>query len=226
MQLTYYGHSSFGLSYQDEHILLDPFISPNELAKGKHIMDIPANYILLSHGHEDHIFDCEAIAKDKNSLVVANFEIISWLSNKGITHVHPMNIGGKKQLGAFSVKMVNAIHSSCLPDGSNGGNPSGFVISVAGKYIYYSGDTALHYDMKIIAEQYKIDVAILCIGGNFTMDAEDAVVAAKWLNVKNVVAMHFDTFPYIAIQKQKAQEIFTNQGIGLQFMEIGSHITL
>jgi L-ascorbate metabolism protein UlaG (beta-lactamase superfamily) len=122
--------------------------------------------------------------------------------------------------------MVNAIHSSCLPDGSNGGNPSGFVISVAGKNIYYSGDTALHYDMKIIAELYKIDVAILSIGGNFTMDAEDAVVAAQWLNVKNVVAMHFDTFPYIAIQKQKAQEIFTNQGIGIQFMEIGSHITL
>jgi L-ascorbate metabolism protein UlaG (beta-lactamase superfamily) len=189
-------------------------------------MDIPANYILLSHGHEDHIFDCEAIAKDKNSLVVANYEIISWLSNKGITYVHPMNIGGKKQLGAFTVKMVNAIHSSCLPDGSNGGNPSGFVISVAGKNIYYSGDTALHYDMKIIAELYKIDVAILSIGGNFTMDAEDAVVAAQWLNVKNVVAMHFDTFPYIAIQKQKAQEIFTNQGIGIQFMEIGSHITL
>lgn len=226
MQITYYGHSCFGLSYNNENLLLDPFISPNPLAKGIDVQKILANYILLSHGHEDHVYDCESIAKNNNSLIVANFEIISWYNQKGITNVHPMNIGGTKKIGEFSVKMVNAVHSSCLPDGSNGGNPSGYVISVNNKNIYYSGDTALHYDMKIIAEQYKLDCAILCIGGNFTMDAQDALLAAQWLNVKKVIAMHFDTFPYIVIEKKEIQENFKLKGIEILFMQIGSQITL
>ncbi|GAB3813503.1 metal-dependent hydrolase [Pontibacter rugosus] len=226
MKITYYGQSCFLFEIGENRVLFDPFISPNELASNINVDDIKADYILLSHGHQDHVHDAEQIAKNNNSTLVAIHEIATWFGNKGVEKTHPMNIGGKVTLPFGTVKMVNAIHSSSLPDGTYAGTAAGFVVETENKTFYYAGDTALTYDMKLIPEQFDVDFALMPIGDNFTMDIHDAMVAADFVQVDTVIGMHFDTFPYIKIDKDEVMEVAKMVDKELILIEIGQTIEL
>jgi len=224
--ISYYGHSTFLVGLENTNILFDPFITPNEKASGIDVDSISADYILLSHGHDDHVADVEAIAKRTGATVVANFEVATWFLQKGIEKYHPMNHGGSKVFDFGKVKFVNAIHSSTLPGGTPGGNPGGFVVQTARETFYYAGDTALTYDMKLIADEFDIDFAFLPIGDNFTMGIEDALKAAEFVGTETVIAMHYDTFPYIEINKETTKKAAMESGIDLIILNIGENITL
>lgn len=159
MKITYYGHSCFGAEINGKHLLFDPFITPNSLAKNIDITKIKADYILVSHGHEDHVADLITIANHTGAKVICAFEIHVWLKGKGLSNTHPMNIGGKAKFDFGNVKCVVAIHSSVLPDGTYGGNPMGFIMESSEGNFYFAGDTALSYDMKLIGDYRKIDFA-------------------------------------------------------------------
>lgn len=221
MKITYYGHSSFGIESNGTSLLFDPFITPNALAKAIDINTISCDFMLISHGHEDHVADAVQIAKRTNCKVVSNFEIISWFAGQGIENGHPMNIGGNWKFDFGSVKSVNAMHSSVLPDGTYAGNPGGFIIEIDGKRIYYAGDTALHLDMRLIADLWKPDLAFIPIGDNFTMGIEDAVIASRFIDCDQIIGMHYDTFPYIEIDHASAKKKFADAGKNLTLMTIG-----
>jgi L-ascorbate metabolism protein UlaG (beta-lactamase superfamily) len=225
MNITYYGHSCYGVEINGKHLLFDPFITPNELAKNIDATKVKADYILISHGHEDHVADAVSIAKRTGALVICNWEIHLWFKKQGIENTHPMNTGGKKMFDFGSVKCVKAEHSSSMPDGSNGGNPMGFVIESSDKNFYYAGDTALTYDMKLIGEYRHIDFAFLPIGDNFTMGVDNAIIATKFINCNDIIGMHYDTFGYIKIDKAEAIHKFKIQGKKLTLLEIGETIT-
>ncbi|HHB78535.1 MAG TPA: metal-dependent hydrolase [Saprospiraceae bacterium] len=224
MKITFYGHACFGVEIAGEHLLFDPFITGNELASGIDISTIPADYILLSHGHEDHVLDAEAIAKRTGAKIIATFEIVNWYLEKGVDG-HSMNLGGSWQFPFGKVKFVTAIHSSVLPDGTNGGNPGGFVIESEEGNFYFAGDTALTYDMKLIPMTCApLDFAVLPIGDNFTMGYNDAAIAADWVEANKVLACHYDTFGYIVVDKEEAKKAFAKRGQDLIFMKIGESI--
>lgn len=206
-------------------LLFDPFITPNPMAKDIDIHSLKPDYILVSHGHGDHVADLLAIQKSSDAIVICIAEIANWLGKQGINNAHGMNIGGGYNFDFGRVKMVNAIHSSTMPDGSPGGNPAGFVIYAEGKTIYYAGDTALTYDMKLLADE-NLDWAYLPIGDNYTMDVDDAIKASSFINCKNIIGMHYDTFPVIKIDKQEAAEKFIKAGINIKMPEIGESLEL
>lgn len=221
MKLTYYGHSCFSIETNGVHILFDPFITGNPLAKDINLDSIHADYILLSHGHADHILDCEAIAIRTGALVVCGYEIHEWLNAKGVTNTHPMNTGGRRQFEGFSVKCTVAHHSSGLHDGSYGGNPMGFILQAGDESFYYSGDTALTTDMQLIPNWAKLNFAVMPIGDNFTMGYEDAILAAKMCGAKKVLGVHYDTFGYIVVDHVAATKAFEAAGLELVLMQIG-----
>jgi L-ascorbate metabolism protein UlaG (beta-lactamase superfamily) len=226
MEITYLGHSCFVLEAGGLKIIFDPFITPNELAKEIDVDALSPDYILLSHGHQDHVADVERIFANSKAKVVSNFEVVSWFEKKGINNTHPMNIGGKWKFDFGTVKMVNALHSSSMPDGSYGGAPGGFVIEISGKTFYYAGDTALTKDMQLIGENYKIDFAFLPIGDNFTMDMHDAIIASDYLETSKIIPMHFDTFPYIKVDHKQVKELAANSKKELLLLKIGEKINL
>lgn len=221
MKLHYYGHSCFLLETAGKKILFDPFITPNELAAHIDIETIECDYILVSHGHGDHVADLIAIAKRTGAKVVSVFELVNWCAAQDVDNGHPMNIGGAWNFDFGRVKMVNAVHSNSFPDGSYAGAPGGFVISNDEGCLYYAGDTALTPDMRLLAQQYKIDFAMMPIGGNFTMDSVDALEAANFVNCDTIVGMHYDTFPWIEIDREKAIALFENARKRLILMDIG-----
>lgn len=222
MKVTYYGHSCFGVEVSGKHLLFDPFVSPNPLAKDIDLDSIPADFILISHGHADHVADAVALARRTGALVISNFEIVQWLAKQGIDNAHALNQGGSREFEFGRVKYVNAIHSSSLPDGTYGGNPGGFVIESDAGSFYYSGDTALTFDMKLIGESVKLDFAVLCIGDNFTMGIEDAVLACAFVGCDKVMGVHYDTFPPIEIDHEAAIRVFSDAGRELHLLKIGA----
>ena len=225
MKTTFYGHASFEIETGGKKLLFDPFISPNPLAKAIDINSLKPDYILISHGHGDHIADLEVIQKNSGAKVICIAEIAGWLGSKGIDNTHGMNIGGGFDFDFGRVKMVYALHSSSMPDGSYGGVPAGFVLYIEGKKIYYAGDTALTMDMKLLADE-KLDWAYLPIGDNYTMGVDDAIKATDFINCKNVIGMHYDTFPVIKINKEEVAEKFLKAGIDLKMPAIGESLTL
>ncbi len=225
MKYTYYGQSCFLLETSSAKLLFDPFISGNPLAKHIKVEEIAADYILVSHGHGDHVADLVDIAKRTNAKVICMPEIAGWLQKQGVTNIHDMNIG-KFKFDFGTVRMVSATHSSSLPDGSYGGNPAGFVLDVDGMQIYFAGDTGLTLDMKLLAELYQLEYAILPIGGNYTMDPDDAVIAAAYVNCDKVIGVHYDSFPVISIDKNFAVESFKRAQKTLLLPAIGETLAL
>jgi L-ascorbate metabolism protein UlaG (beta-lactamase superfamily) len=225
MKITYYGHSCFCTEVNGKCLLFDPYISPNPLASHIRTDSLDVSYILVSHGHEDHIADVESIAKRTNATVICSFEIHNWLNRRGVQNTRPMNTGGKIRFDFGNVKCVSAEHSSSLPDGTYGGHPMGFVVETSEGSFYYAGDTALTYDMKLIGEYRSIQFAFLPIGDVFTMGVENAIIACDFINCDDVIGMHYDTFQDIRIDKPEAIRKFDRMGKKLTLMEIGQSIT-
>lgn len=226
MKLTFYGHACFGVDINGKNILFDPFISGNPLVKDFDLSQLNPDYILLTHGHADHVLDTEEIAKNSGATVVSNYEIVTWYEKKGLKG-HPMNHGGKWNFDFGTVKYVNAVHSSTMPDGSTGGNPGGFVVWNDDVCFYHAGDTALTVDMQLIPIMCpQLDVAILPIGDNFTMDYKDARVAAEMIECKTIIGCHHSTFGFIEIDKDAAIKHFAEAGIQLIIPNIGESIEI
>jgi L-ascorbate metabolism protein UlaG (beta-lactamase superfamily) len=225
MELTYYGQSCFSVTMAGKRILFDPFITPNPLAKHIKLEDIKADYILLSHGHSDHVTDCVAVARQNDATVVGAFEVVNWINKQGVDKYHPMNTGGKWEFEWGTVKCTNAIHSSAMPDGSYGANPMGFVVT-GEKAFYYSGDTALTMDMQLVPRWAQLDFAVLPIGDNFTMGYDDAIIAAELIQCRTIIGVHYDTFGYINIDHEKVKGAFAKAGLNLLLPGIGESIDL
>lgn len=225
MKITFLGHASLQLEIAGKHIIVDPFITGNELAKDIDITTLKADYILITHAHQDHILDVEAIAKNTGAKIVSNYEIVMHFGAKGIES-HPLNHGGSWQFDFGKLTYVNAVHTSSFPDGSYGGNPGGFVLETVEGNIYIAGDTALTMDMKLIPMQCKIDLAILPIGDNFTMGIDSAIIASDFVECDRILGVHYDTFGYIKIDHKEAKEKFAKKGKELSLLEIGSSLTL
>lgn len=225
MKITYLGHAALGIEVSGRHIITDPYISANELAAHIDIGSLKADYILLTHAHGDHVLDVEAIARRTGATIVSNAEIAAYYEKKGFKS-HGMNHGGSWEFDFGKVKYVNAVHSSAFPDGTYGGNPGGFVIEGEHKNIYIAGDTSLTYDMKLIPLRTKLDLAVLPIGSNYTMDVDDAIIASDFVECDKVLGYHFDTFGYIRINKEDAKRKFFNAGKDLMLLPVGESIDL
>lgn len=226
MKITFYGHNSLSILVAGKNVLVDPFISGNPLAKDKVDIDkLEADYILLTHAHQDHIMDAEAIARNTGAVIVSNYEIAMYYQAKGLK-AHPMNHGGNWKFDFGTLKYVNAIHTSTFPDGTNGGQPGGFVIKGEHKNIYIAGDTALTMDMKLLPLFAKLDLAILPIGDNFTMGIDDAILASDFVECDKVLGVHYDTFGYIEIDHTVAKKKFYDAEKDLMLLEIGESIEL
>ncbi|MEJ2536564.1 MAG: metal-dependent hydrolase [Calditrichia bacterium] len=222
-KLTYLGHSAFYLEGSKGRLVIDPFLSGNPLAKMKPA-DIKVDFVLLTHGHGDHIGDGVEIAKANKATIVAPFELANYCANLG-TQVHPMHIGGGHNFPFGRVKLTIAHHGSAAPDGTYTGNPCGFLITMDGKVFYHTGDTGLFYDMKLIGEMNKIDVAVMPIGDNFTMGIDDAVKAAEFIQAKMVIPMHYKTFDVINVEPQEFVNKVKAKGLNSQILPIGETYT-
>ncbi len=202
------GHSASLLQINDINVLIDPFLTGNPLAAVS-ADEVPADFILVSHGHGDHVGDTVAIAKRTGARVITNFEIGTWLSNQGVENVEGMNTGGTFHTEHFSVRLTIAMHGSDLPDGSNGGLAHGFMITTPETRIYFSADTDLFSEMKMYGEE-NIDLAVLPIGDYFTMGLERSVQAVQWLNPRAVIPIHYNTFPPIVQNAKEWAEMVHN----------------
>jgi L-ascorbate metabolism protein UlaG (beta-lactamase superfamily) len=205
VKLTWFGHAALDLEIDGKHILVDPFLTGNPVASVAS-GEVLADFILISHGHDDHIGDTEPIAQRTGALVISNFEIASWLEKKGLK-THPQHIGGGFQHPFGYLKLTQALHGSALPDGSYGGSPAGFLLTTSdGKKIYLAQDTGLFGDMRLIGEE-GIDLAVLPIGDNYTMGPEDALRAVKMIQPKHVIPIHYNTFDLITQDGKKWADV-------------------
>ena len=194
--VTFLGHGTFLVETNGTNVLIDPFLTGNPAASTT-AKDVPADVIILSHGHGDHVGDAIEVANRTGALVIANHEIVEWLTGQGLTHTHAQHIGGQHAFEWGTLKLTIAHHGSMLPDGANGGNPCGLLLKLADGNIYHAADTGLFLDMKLIGEE-GIDLAILPIGDNFTMGPDDALKAVKLIEPKRVIPDHYNTWPLIA----------------------------
>jgi len=208
MEIRFHGHSCFELSEGETRVLVDPFLKPNNpaaLASGE---DVDPTHIAISHGHADHMADAVGVATRSGAECVAVVEIANWLEEQGVEKVYDPNLGGTVRFDWGWIKLVPAWHTSTIAGSAEApfsptpgtviGTPAGLLVNLGGKTVYHAGDTCLFSDMKLIAERNPVDVALLPIGGHYTMDRHDAVVAADFVGAGTVIPMHFDTFPPIA----------------------------
>ncbi len=220
MKYRYLGHSCIQLTLNDSILLIDPFIRGNERALDIDIITLQPDFILLTHGHFDHMSDAGKIAKQSGATIIANYEIATHFSDKGFDTI-PINHGGTIYKNDFSAKYVTAVHSSSLPDGSYAGNPGGFVIYNDEICVYHAGDTALTYDMKLLSDQFDLDLAFLPIGGQLTMDVAGAITASRFIGCKHIVGIHFVVLGELRITPKEAVDQFKANGMFLELMEIG-----
>ena len=207
-KVTWLGHGSWAIDIDGHKGVLDPFLSGNPMASTT-ADAIEADFILVTHGHGDHVGDAVSIAKRTGALVVCNHEIAGWFGRKGLNSVHAQHLGGGYQHAFGHVKFTIAHHGSGLPDGSYGGNPAGMILTnKSGKKVYFAGDTALFMDMQLYA---GCDLAILPIGDNFTMGPEDALKAVEFLKPKAVIPCHYNTFPPIQVDAAAWVDAVNNQ---------------
>ncbi len=227
MKIKFLGHAAVLVELNEKNLLIDPFISDNPCCPIK-ISDLPRiHYILVTHGHADHLGDTVKIAKSDGATVIANFELSSFISRHGVS-THPMHIGGKYVFEFGSVKLTPALHGSSVVEGDlpvYAGNPCGFLIEADGKKIYHAGDTGLTKEMELLARE-NIDVAMLPIGGNFVMDMWDAVEAAKMIKPKVVVPIHYNTWPVIKADPEKFAKELEKIGVKCTVLKPGETIEL
>jgi L-ascorbate metabolism protein UlaG (beta-lactamase superfamily) len=225
IKISWYSHACFLIETDQSRLLIDPFVSGNPLSTVK-ADAIETDYILVSHGHGDHLGDTLDIAKRTEATVISNYEIQTWLANQGIEKAHPQHIGGGFDYPWGRVKLTIAHHGSALPDGSYGGNPCGFLLYIEGKKIYHACDTGLFYDMKLIGEE-GIDLAILPIGDNFTMGPDDALRAVKLIEPEQVIPIHYDTFDVIKQDPQAwAERVQKETSTNVRVMKPGDSLVL
>jgi len=192
---TWYGHATLGLTVGEHKLLVDPFFTGNPVAPIT-ADEALADFILITHGHGDHVGDAQAIAKRNNALIISNFEIAGWFAEQGLES-HAQHLGGGFHHPFGYLKLTLALHGSALPDGGYGGNPAGLLLTTPnGKKIYMAGDTGLFGDMQLIGDE-GIDLAVIPIGDNYTMGPDDALRAVKLLRPKQVVPIHYNTWPLI-----------------------------
>lgn len=201
ISITWHGHATFSLDINGTKVVVDPFFAGNNPAAKTAVDDVGAEFILQTHGHADHIADTVPLAKRTGAKVISNFEIMNWITGQGHENCHPMNTGGGYKFSFGHVKMTPALHSSGLPDGTYGGDPGGYLLTVDGRKIYLAGDTALFSDMSLIGAA-GLDLAVLPIGDNFTMGPEDALTALTFLKPKVVIPCHYNTWPLVAADAQ------------------------
>jgi L-ascorbate metabolism protein UlaG (beta-lactamase superfamily) len=221
-KIIYHGHSFTELHLKGKKILIDPFISGNPLCDIA-ADDMSCDYIILTHGHGDHLGDTIEIAKKNKATAIATAELAYYLRDKGVT-AHDMNLGGSHAFPFGTVKLTIAHHSSSTPDGVYAGDPAGVIIDSENKIIYHAGDTALFYDMKLIGEMHRINYALLPIGDNYTMGIDDAVKAAEFLNAKTVIPIHYNTFDVIRADAEEFKRKIESIGKKCIVMKPGSSI--
>ncbi len=226
MKFTYYGQAGFSVEIKGRKILFDPFITHNPLAKHIDIKSIKADYLFISHGHGDHTADAIELAKQTNAMCVGAAEVADWFGSNGIKKVHPLNPGGPVPFEFGKVRAVNAIHSSSFNDGSYAGNPLGFVFTTDEGNFYFAGDTALTMDMQLIPRFAKLNFSVMPIGGNYTMDVSDAIIAADFVQCDTVAGVHYNTFDLIKIDTEKAIADFRAAGKTLLLPKIGETIDI
>ncbi len=197
LDIKYLGHSAFQFKVADTEILIDPFLSQNPSFKGS-IEALNPQHIFVTHAHSDHLGDAIEISKRTGATIHAVFELAMYCEARG-AKINPVNIGGRLEFDWGIVTFMSAAHSSTTADGANGGVASSVMFRFKNKRVYHAGDTGLTADLKMIGDVYKPDIALLPIGGHFTMGIKEAVLAAKWLNAKQVIPMHYNTFPQIAV---------------------------
>jgi L-ascorbate metabolism protein UlaG (beta-lactamase superfamily) len=222
---TWYGHGTMGLTLGKHKIVIDPFFRDNPASSTKGD-DVEADFILVSHGHGDHVGDVEPLAKRTGALVIANNEIAGWFGKKGLK-THGQHIGGGFHHPFGYLKLTQAVHGSQLPDGAGGGNPAGLLITTKeGQKIYIACDTGLFGDMKLIGEE-GIDLAVLPIGDNYTMGPDDALRAVKFIEPKHVVPVHFNTWDVIKQdEKAWAKRVEKETKAKVHVMKPGESITI
>lgn len=224
MDLTYFGHSCFLLVTGGLRMIVDPFIRANPAAAAIDQDAINPTHVLLTHGHEDHVADAERMLSQGAELI-APYEVATWFAAQGIERTRPINPGAEFELvvdqGHCKVRVVGAIHSSTLPDGAPGGVACGYLFEADETRLYHAGDTSLSMEMELIGRHWSPDVALLPIGGTFTMGYRDVPAAMKMLDCHSVVGMHYDTFPPISIDKEQAVRTVEEAGGTLHLPAIG-----
>ena len=222
--LTWLGHGSMQLEVGGHQLLVDPFFTGNPAASTT-AAAVKADYILITHGHNDHVGDAVEIARRTSATIISNFEIATWMENRGL-NAHAQHLGGGHQFPFGYLKLTLALHGSAMPDGSYGGNPAGFLLTTDSRKIYLAGDTGLFGDMQMIGDE-GLDLAVVPIGDNFTMGPDDALRAVKLLRPKTVIPIHYNTFDVIKQDAAAwARRVETETGTRARVLKPGESFTL
>ena len=236
MEIRYHGHSCFELIDGETTLLVDPFLSPNNPKADKTAEEVNPTHIALTHGHADHVADVVAVAQRTGAQCVAMVEVANWLEGQGVENVSDPNLGGTVTFDGVSIKLVPAWHTNTIPGsdekpysaelGTPMGVPAGLIIKMGGLTIYDAGDTCLFGDMELIGRRHHVDVALLPIGGHYTMDREDAAYAATLIGAKRVIPIHYDTFPPIETDVEAFASELDNHGIEALVIKPGGSAAL